>query len=329
VSARPRRPPGAELPPRRIRYRAPAGWQYALLVAAWAGAIGLVALLSRGVPPHAQTGWPAGLRVAGPVAAAFVLTLAVLVRPRGPWRTHDAGPGPEDFTVVAGWIRLPGGGRREAAATVPTVAGPGGLAREETSDLALAELRREVPGCDWAGEPALREATPAERDAARRTLGARDDGRPVAVAAEPRSAARAVGAILLGCAWVSMLPLAVVAVREGYARAVLAPVCRAHGVGAGLASRGVRFSISAGPWWWEAGAGPEAACLYGRPGEAGAVEVPLERAAGRPGSVLLVTGGAAAVVLGGLLLWAGPTALAGRWALARWSRAAAGGPDAR
>ena len=108
-------------------------------------------------------------------------------------------------------------------------------------------------------------------------------------------------AVLAGCVWVSLLPLAVITVKAGYERAVLAPVCREHGLRLNLAYRGVRFSISNQPWW-HLDAVTEVRCLYANAWDTGTVDVPLTQISGRGRSFLLTVPGAVAVVGGGLLL---------------------------
>jgi hypothetical protein len=128
---------------------------------------------------------------------------------------------------------------------------------------------------------------------------------------------RAVGAILLGCVWVSWLPLAVVAAKAGYARVALLPVCRAHGAERGLVSRGVRFQLP-NAQWWEPNVRPEATCLYDDPPRVTAAEVPMERLVGAGRAFALVVAGGVAVVAGGLGAWALVTAGVAWWLWRRW-----------
>jgi hypothetical protein len=319
-TARPRLPTGAGLPPPAVRVRDVAGWQYALLAVLWLSAIALVVWIGRGIPPADAVAGGAAyhIRTLWPIAAAFVATLAVLVRPRGAMITHGPAPAPEAYSVVSGRIRDAAGREHAVAVTVPTVAaGEAGVAREETLDLALAEARFEHPAAEWVAAPALREADPAESRAARAALEAWATRAPVPVASEPRSPVKAVALILAGCVWVSLVAPAVVAVRAGYERMVLAPLCRPHAAVTGLAYRGARLRLGSREWLdWNTPARVD--CLFAGPGQPGPVEVPLERVIGRAGAGSLLVAGVLVVPIGGLLLWGAASALPAVWLCRAW-----------
>jgi hypothetical protein len=310
-----------------VRYREPAAWQYLLLVALWVGAIVLVIVLVRQVPPGAQHGAAFAARSYGPIAAAFVLTLFVLVRPRGATAVHELRGIPEAYSLVTGRVRFPDGRIRDVRVTVPTVFGGGGLAREETLDLALAEAGDVDAGGTWVEEPTIREADPRERAAARAALEARDTTVPLPEAREPRSATGAVLMILLGCVWVSLVALAVVLVKDVYVRAALAPPCRAHAVANGLVYRGVELPLGTLPWW-ESASRREVLCRYENRWRNGHDEVPLAAVTGPHRAYLLWAAGALVVPVGGLLLWGAASWYPAKWLLRRYAgRRAATGPS--
>jgi hypothetical protein len=321
-SQRPWPPSGAGLPPPAVRVRDVAGWQYALLAALWLGAIALVVWIGRGIPPAEAQAGGAGyhVRVLWPIVLAFVITLVILVRPRGALITHGPGPAPDAYSVVSGRVRDPAGREHAVAVTVPTVAGVAdgtGVAREETLDLALAEARLEHPEAEWAAAPALREADPGESEAARAALLAWARRTPVPVATGPHSALRAVGLVLLGCGWVSLVAPAVVAVRVGYERVALAPPCRTYAAASGLAYRGARLRFGSDSWWdWNTRAG--AVCLYHGSNGGGSVEVPLERVDGRARAWIRTLVGLLVVPAGGLGLWVVASAVPAAWLVRRW-----------
>ena len=119
-----------------MRHRTLAGWQIGLLALIWIAAIAAGLLLSQRLAPSDQHGFAYLIRVAGPVAIAFVATLFVTVSPRGPVKALET-PAPEDFSVVTGRVLTAGGVERPFRGVVPTVFAGTGLAVEETAALAL------------------------------------------------------------------------------------------------------------------------------------------------------------------------------------------------
>jgi hypothetical protein len=116
---------------------------------------------------------------------------------------------------------------------------------------------------------------------------------------------------------VSLVAPAVIAVRAGYERVVLAPFCRPHAAVTGLAYHGARLRFGSGDWLdWNTPARID--CLFAGPGQPGPVEVPLERVIGRGGAFGLIMAGVLVVPIGGLFLWAAASAFPAAWVVRAW-----------
>ncbi|MCI0397685.1 MAG: hypothetical protein L0322_22500 [Chloroflexi bacterium] len=174
-----------------MKYRTLAGWQKALLVLIWVGAIGttIVSVLVMTLMFDQLGGLLLIVAIMAPFIVAFLVSLPIALNPRGPERDIRAeqmalANENDAFSVITGQVRTRSGEVKPVSVIVPTVfgasssliegvfsgagtssIGPGTahVAREETLDFALQAAREQYPGCEWAGEPDLREANEQER----------------------------------------------------------------------------------------------------------------------------------------------------------------------